>query len=70
MAAMPAHKLSEFDRPMEKAGELSPLIDAVAYYQELAFEYPTTHFYRRMLEAAQGKLKEAEKKLSQSQRRL
>ncbi len=62
MTAMPAEKWTVFDREIREEAELDRLIDAVAYYQELALEYPTTAFYHRQLEAARSDLRKAEKR--------
>ncbi|HEX5037109.1 MAG TPA: hypothetical protein VFX30_08110 [bacterium] len=64
MAAMPAEKWSVSDaevREIEEQTQLDLLIETVAYYRELASEYPTTAFYRRMLETAEKSLRDAEK---------
>lgn len=64
MVAMPAEKLPESETLLVPVNELSPLIDAFVYYQELAFEYPHTSYYRRMLEEARRNLQEAEKRFA------
>lgn len=64
MVAMPAEKWTETQALPVASNELTPLIDAVAYYQELAYEYPNTAFYRRMLEDVRNRLAEAEKNLA------
>jgi hypothetical protein len=66
MAAMPAEQWTPthhqtMDHEIAEQTYLDLLIDKVAYYQELAFEYPTTMVYRRLLEDAQRNLKEAER---------
>jgi hypothetical protein len=61
---MPAEKWSVSDaeiREIEEQTQLDLLIETVAYYRELSFEYPTTAFYHRMLETAERNLREAEK---------
>ena len=62
MTAMPAEKWWISDREMEEKRELDRMIEMVTYYQELAFEYPTTVIYHRLLEVAQEGLREVEKK--------
>ena len=64
MTAMPAEKWSVSDaeiREIEEQTQLDLLIETVAYYRELASEYPTTAFYHRMLETAEQNLRVAEK---------
>ena len=64
MTALPAKRM---DHEIEERHQFDTLIDAVTYYQELAFEYPTVMVYRRMLEAARENLKKAEKRLGVAQ---
>ncbi len=65
MTALPAKRM---DREIEERHQFDLLIDAVAYYQEMVFEYPTIMVYRRMLETAQENLKKAEKERERSRR--
>ncbi len=60
MSAMPAEKWPVYEKETREETELDRLIDAVTYFQELVFEYPTTTVYHRMLEDARNKLRAAE----------
>lgn len=60
MTSLPAEQWPQTSHDAEGLDELDRLIDAVSYYEELAFEYPTTPEYRHLLESARNKLKEAE----------
>lgn len=62
MTAMPAEKWPDLDPETEEKIKLDLLILTVAYYRELAFEYPMTMTYRHLLEEAQSSLSQAEKR--------
>jgi hypothetical protein len=63
MTAMPAEKWPVLDPLTEEKIKLDLLILEAAYYRELAYEYPMTSAYRRLLEEAESRLHAAENKV-------